>query len=250
MARTIAVSTHKGGAGKTVTALAIAAGLASTGQRCLLVDLDPQGHSSMGIGIDVYEPTMKDYFERHPAMSLGDVIQRAPDREHLDVAPCDLRLAWIAEGLSGRPRKEDLLRRGLKVVEPAYDWIVIDTPPSLGTMTQNALTVADYVLIPSPADARAANAIADLLELLRLIKGESFDRYGIVLTKLDARKTRTNAAILAALDRWSPRLLRTTIPISEPLNQAQMARRDIFQFAPESAGAIAYLELIQELQNL
>ena len=117
-------------------------------------------------------------------------------------------------------------------------------------MTQNALTVADYVLIPSPADARAANAIADLLELLHLIKGESFDRYGIVLTKLDARKTRTNAAILAALDRWSPRLLRTTIPISEPLNQAQMARRDIFQFAPESAGAIAYLELIQELQKL
>lgn len=249
MARIIAISTHKGGAGKTVTALALAAGLASSGERCLLIDLDPQGHSSIGIGIDRFERTMKDFFERHPALPLEDVVQPAPDREHLDVAPCDLRLAWITEALSGRPKKEELLRRGLRPLQARYGWIVIDTPPSLGSMTQNALAAADYVVIPTQADARAANAIADLLELIQLIKGDGFERFGILLTRLDVRKTRTNAAVLAALDRWDTRLLKTFIPVSEPLNQAQMARRDIFHFAPDSAGAFAYHELIDELQR-
>jgi chromosome partitioning protein len=249
MAHIIAISTHKGGAGKTVTALALAAGLASTGERCLLIDLDPQGHSSIGIGIDRFEPTIKDFFERHPALPLEAVLQPAPTRENLDVAPCDLRLAWIAEALSGRPKKEELLRRGLRSLEPRYGWIVIDTPPSLGSMTQNALAAADFVVIPTQADARAANAIADLLELVQLIKGDAFDRYGILRTRVDAHKTRTNAAVVAALERWKQRLFQTVIPVSEPLNQAQMARRDIFDFAPKSTGALAYLELIHELQQ-
>lgn len=250
MSRTITVCTHKGGTGKTVTALALAAGLADAGRRCLLVDLDPQGHSTLGIGIDPIEPTLKDFFERHPAMPLGQVVRPAPHREHLDIAPSDLRLAWTAEGLAGRPKKEDLLRRGLKQVASNYDWILIDTPPSLGVLTQNAVAAADFVLIPAPAEARAANAIADLLELVHLLKGDSFDAYRILLTRLDARKTRTNTAVLSALSPWEGKILRTVIPQSEPLNQAQMARQDIFRFDPECAGALAYRSLIEEIQTL
>jgi chromosome partitioning protein len=250
MSRTLAICTHKGGTGKTVTALALAAGLADSGRRCLLIDLDPQAHSTIGVGLDAQEPTLKDFFERHPALPIRDVIQAAPLISNLDVAPSDLRLAWTAEGLSGRPRKEELLKRSLRDIQDDYEWIVIDTPPSLGVLTQNAVAAADMVLIPASPEARAANAIADLLELVEVLKGDGFDAFRIVLTRVDARKTRTNQAVQSALGGWADRILTTVIPQSEPLNQAQMARQDIFRFAPDSSGAAAYLKLIQELTKL
>jgi chromosome partitioning protein len=250
MIHSIAVCTHKGGTGKTVTALTLAAGFAETGRRTLLVDLDPQSHAALGLGVESSGLTMKDYFERHPTLPLTEVIRPAHGRSGLDVAPSDLRLAWTAEALAGRPKKEDLLRRGLKQVAANYDVVVVDTPPSLGVLTQNAVTAADFVLIPAVAEARAADAVADLLELVHLLKGEAFNAYRIVLTRLDARKSRTNSAVLAALGPWEPHLLRTVIPQSEPLNQAQMAREDIFRFDPGSAGAGAYRELINELESL
>jgi chromosome partitioning protein len=250
MSHTLAICTHKGGTGKTVTALALAAGLADTGRRCLLIDLDPQAHSTIGIGLDAIEPTLKDFFERHPALSFGDVVRPAPAIANLYVAPSDLRLAWTAEGLSGRPKKEELLKRSLRDFQADYDWIVIDTPPSLGVLTQNALVAADTVLIPTSLEARAANAVADLLELLQVLKGDAFDAFRILLTRMDARRRRTNNAVRLALGQWEDKTLATVIPQSEPLNQAQMARTDIFRFAPDSPGAAAYRNLIYELTNL
>jgi chromosome partitioning protein len=250
MSHVIAVCTHKGGTGKTVTALTIAAGFASAGQRVLLVDLDPQAHSTVGVGVEAVEPTLRDFFERHPSIPLADVIRHAPSRDGLDVAPSDLRLAWTAEGLAGRPKKEDLLRRALRQVNANYDIVVIDTPPSLGVMTQNAVTASNLILIPTVPEARAADAIADLLELVHLLKGEAFDAFRIVLTRFDSRKSRTNAAVLAALRPWERQLLRTVIPQSEPLNQAQMARQDVFRFDPGSVGAKAYQELINEIESV
>jgi chromosome partitioning protein len=250
MFHTIAVCTHKGGTGKTVTALSLAAGFAQAGQRCLLVDLDPQAHSTIGIGLEAVEPTLKDFFERHPALALSEVVQHAPENHNLHVVPSDLRLAWTAEGLAGWPKKEELLRRSLRQIEDEYNWILIDTPPSLGVLTQNALVAADYVLIPAQAEARASNAVADLLELVRVLKGDAFEAYGILLTRVDSRKTRTNSAVMTALDPWKAKLLRTVIPQSESLNQAQMARQDIFRFDPDSTGALAYVNLVRELQTL
>ena len=250
MLHTIAICTHKGGTGKTVTALSLAAGLANAGERCLLIDLDPQGHTTIGLGVEIQGPSLKEFFEQHPALPLRDVIQHAPHTENLDIAPADLRLAWTAEGLSGRPKKEELLKRSLKQVAADYDWILIDTPPSLGVLTQNALTAADFVLIPTLAEARATNAILDLLELVQLLKGESFDAYGVLLTRVDGRKSRTNHAVLEALAPWKHKIFRTVIPQCESLNQAQMAGQDIFRFDPKSTGAEAYLELQQELIRL
>src|SRR5262245_25432297 len=229
MIHTIAVCTHKGGTGKTVTAVTLAAGFAQAGGRGRLVDPDPQGHSTLGVGVDIADPTLRDFFERHPSVPISAVARSVPGRDGLDVAPSDLRLAWTAEGLAGRPKKEDLLRRALKQVSASYDVVVIDTPPSLGVMTQNAVNAADFILIPAVAEARAADAIADLLELVHLLKGDSFDAFRIVFTRFDVRKSRTNAAVLAALRPWEGHLLRSVIPQSEPLNQAQMARQDIFR---------------------
>ena len=250
MAQKLAICTHKGGTGKTVTSLALAAGLAKNGQRTLLIDLDPQGHSTIGLGIELEDPTLKDFFARHPSVPLKDVIKRTPVSDNLDVAPSDLPLAWTAEGLSARPKKEELLKRSLRQADEDYEWILMDTPPSLGVLTQNAVTAADYVLIPTLAEARAKNAITDLLDLIRLLRGDSFDNYRILFTRMDARKTTTNAAVMGALEAWNSRVLETQIPQSEALNQAQIKKTDIYSFAGKSTGALAYTQLIKELTSL
>ena len=250
MSHTIAICTHKGGTGKTVTALALAAGIARAGQRCLLIDLDPQGHTTIGLDVEIDGPSLKEFFERHPTLPLREVTRRAPHLANLHIAPADLRLAWTAEGLSGRPKKEELLKRSLKQVAADYDSILIDTPPSLGVLTQNALTAADFLLIPTVPEARATNAILDLLELVQVLKGDSFDAYRILLTRVDGRKSRTNHAVLEALAPWKDKLLQTVIPQAESLNQAQMAGQDIFRFDPKSTGAEAYRQLHQELLRL
>ncbi len=246
MAKKIAVSTHKGGAGKTVTTLALASGLAHKGERVLLVDVDPQGHCSLGLGLQLTTPTLKEFFERHPTLPLHDVVQRTY-LESLDLVPSDLGLAWVAEGLSGRPKREELLARSMRSVDTDYDWILLDTPPNLGVLTQNAVAAADFVLIPTAPDARAVNAVEDLLNLLHVMKGDSYGHWGILMTKLDGRKTRTNTAIRESLASWKTKVFQTVIPLSEPLNQAQMAGKDIFTFDPASSGAVAYRQFIEEL---
>ena len=250
MATVVAIANQKGGVGKTTSTHTLGEAMAASGARVLLVDLDPQAHSTIGIGIDPVDPTLNDFFERHPGIPFRDVIRHAPERDHLDVAPSDLRLSWTAEGLAARPKREDILRRGLREVAADYDVVVIDTPPSLGVLTQNAVVAADFILIPAPAEARAANAIVDILELVHLLRSEGFNAHRVLLTRVDSRKSKTNAAVLEAILPWSGIVLRTVIPQSEPLNQAQMARQDIFRFDPGSAGATAYRELINELQTL
>ncbi len=248
MTRRIAISTHKGGAGKTSTALALASGLAHQGSRCLLIDLDPQGHCAPGLGVEVSTPTLKEFFQQHPTLPLRSVIidTTVPN---LHLAPSDLGLAWIAESLGGRPKREELLGRSLRAIEADYDWILIDTPPNLGVLTQNAVAAADFVLIPVAPDARANNAVEDLLNVVVELKGDTFSGWGILLTKVDARKTRSNSVIRDSLGNWKTRVFRTVIPVSEPLNQAQMAGRDLFSFDPKSPGAIAYRDFISELHD-
>lgn len=246
MAKKIAISTHKGGVGKTATTLALAAGFAQRGMRTLLIDLDPQGHCSPGLGLEVSEPTLKQFFERYPSLPLSDVIQPTY-LDKLHVAPSDLGLAWVSEGLSGRPKREEFLARSLRPIESSYDVIFIDCPPNLGVLTQNAVAAADFIVIPIAPDARARNALVDLLDLVHLMKGESHDAYGVLLTRVDGRKSKTNSNLRASLEPWNEKIFATAIPESEPINQAQMASKDIYTFEPGSAGAIAYRQLINEL---
>lgn len=250
MPHTIAICTHKGGTGKTVTTLALAAGFAMQRKRTLLIDLDPQAHSTIGLAVEPDGVTLKDFFEQHPALPLRKILRSAGTSGYLQVAPADPRLAWTAEILSGRPKKEELLKRSLREIVVDFDRIVIDTPPSLGVMAQNAVVAADFIVIPTLAEARAGNAIQDFLELVRLLKGDSFESYRILLTQVDGRKTRTNSAVAEALNPWSERICRSYIPLSEPLNQAQMIHQDIYTFAPDCTGAKAYQELLEELSSL
>lgn len=245
--KTISIATHKGGTGKTVTAMALAAALARAGKTCLLVDLDPQGHCTLGLGVELHdgEPTLREVFA-DPPLPIAKVIHetRVPG---LHILPSNIRLARIAQSLYMRPKREELLRRALEPVKGRYDYIVVDCPPSLGVLTEAGIAAADLIIIPCQMEARAADGLVDLLEVIGLIKGEAFDDWRILLTKVDSRKSATNQAVMAALEQWAPSIFKTSIPQSEPLNQAQIERTDIFSFEPKSKGALAYEAFVTEI---
>lgn len=245
--QTIAIATHKGGAGKTVTAMALGAGLARAGTQTLLVDLDPQGHCTLGLGVELGEgdPTLRDFF-REPPLPLSRLI-RETGVAGLAIVPSDIRLARVAQSLYLRPKREGLLARGLREAQGPYPFVLLDCPPSLSALTEAAIAAADLVVIPCQLEARAADGLVDLLEVIGLLKGEGFDRWGILLTRVDSRKSITNQAVRAALAPWEEKIFKTSIPQSEPLNQAQIERTDIFDFEPKSKGALAYAAFTQEI---
>jgi chromosome partitioning protein len=273
---TITIATHKGGVGKTVTAMALAAAYARDGLSTVLVDLDPQGHSTRGLGVDVTptQPTLRDLLA-DPTRPLEDILVATPigrvvptydhapgdspmrpcakcrdaaDGRPLRVLPADLRAERDAQTLYLRPKRHELLAKALARLEPAPKVVVVDCPPSLGALTENGIAAANVVLAPCQMEARSADAIADLLALVDVVKdADRFHAWRLVYTRYDARKAITNRAIEGALEGYTDHTLTTRIPVNEALNQAQIEQVDIFTYAPASKGAAAYMELAREL---
>lgn len=245
--QTISIATHKGGTGKTVTSMALSAALARRGKRVLLADLDPQGHSTIGLGVEANDglPTVRDVFTEPPVPVHR--ILRHSGVPGLEILPSNIRLERAAQFIYMRPRREELLRRALAPIRPNFDYIIIDCPPSLGALTETGIAAADFVLVPCQMEARAADGLVDLLELVTVLKGDGFQDWRILMTKVDHRKTITNQAVQAALSPWESRMFKTAIPQSEPLNQAQIERTDIFTFDAKSKGAVAYDALTEEI---
>lgn len=240
----IAISTHKGGAGKTVTAINLAAGLSRT-MKTLLIDLDPQGHATLGLGINIGldSPTISDILQDQ-RISLEKIIH--PVTKNLFLAPANIRLARVAEMLYAGVRREERLGLALSKVRD-FDRVVIDCPPSLGTLTINALACADWILVPCEMGARASDGLVDMLEIVTMLKGADFDQWRIVLTKFDIRKSVTNEAVFKGLEPYRQRIMRSRVGISEELNQAQIAGKDIFRFEPNGRGAGFYRDLSGEI---
>ena len=250
MAKIISIATHKGGTGKTVTAMALSAALARSGKRSVLVDLDPQGHCTLGLGVEVAdaEPTLRDLFAE-PPMSIARIIRQTSIPE-LAIVPSNIRLARIAQALYMRPKREDLLRRALEPVRDHYEFIIIDCPPTLGVLTEIGIAAADFIVVPCQMEARASDGLVDLLEVISLIKGEGFEHWRILLTRMDSRKSTTNQAVMASLMPWQGKIFEASIPQSEPLNQAQIERTDIYSFDAKCRGAVAYEAFMHEILNL
>ena len=250
--RTLAIAAHKGGVGKTTTAMAVAAALARGGHGdVLLVDLDPQGHSTLGLGLDVDQEhlrrhTVRELLDRDP-LPLEAVVH-ASGVTGLSIVPATIELEATAQVLYGRPMRHAVLRETLEGEAGVFAWIVIDCPPSLGPLVENALIAADQVIVPCRMEARATDGLADLVDVLRVLRGRAFENWRILRTVVDSHNRIANAAIEGALrSKYDPALLETAIPKSEALNKAQIARMDIFAFDARSAGAEAYLSLVQEL---
>jgi chromosome partitioning protein len=243
----VCFAAHKGGTAKTTSSINLAAGLARTGRQTLLVDMDPQGHSSIGFDVDLGydEPTIADVLSDH-SVALSKIAQPTTI-DGLMLAPSNLRLASVAESLYAKFKREERLSKSLARTRGSYEWVVIDCPPALGVLTANAVDASDIIIIPCQMGARALDGLEDLLELVHLLKGESFEHWWILLTMYDNRKAVTREIFEEMLSPYKDKVLKTKIFASEALNQSQMARQDIFTFDARSRGALNYQELTREL---
>jgi chromosome partitioning protein len=249
MARVIAISNQKGGVGKTTTSVNLAAGLARRGQRVLLVDLDPQGNASSGLGQPRSELTMGvldlllEYRDAESVLTPTSV-------EGLDLLPATTELVGAEVELVDAPRREHRLRRGLQPLRDRYDWMIIDCPPSLGLLTVNALAAADSVLIPLQAEYYAMEGLGDLVRTIQAVQrglNPDLRREGVVITMTDTRNKLCREVERQARAVFGAEVFETSIPRNVRLGEAPSHGRSVIDYDPRSPGAVAYLALADEL---
>ena len=247
MSNIITISNHKGGVGKTTSAINIGAAFSSLGSRVLLIDLDPQANLSQSLGINqkAEAPTI------YEAMRGLAPLKPIPVKDGLEVVPSSIDLAGAEIELAGEIAREYILKNLLAEVEASYDYIIIDSPPSLGLLTVNALTACKAVYIPLQAQYLALQGVAKLLEIIAKIKrGLNKDLVlgGVFLTQYDSRKVLNRNVLEAVLDHFkSGEVLEAKVRDNVALAEAPAAQKDIFSYSPKSYGAEDYLALAKEI---
>lgn len=252
MGKVIAVANQKGGVGKTTTAVNLSACLAKKGRKVLLVDVDPQGNSTSGLGIDKRrcEKTVYDCLINETVMENAPI---ATEYDNLWVCPSNLELSGAEIELISVMGRENRLKNSIQSVRERFDYIIIDTPPSLGLITINTLTAADSVLIPIQCEFYALEGVSQLMETVKRIKkalNPSIEIEGIVMTMYDAR---TNLAIevVDEVKRFFPnKVYKTIIPRNVRLSEAPGFGRPVIYYDDASRGAESYAELADEVDNL
>jgi chromosome partitioning protein len=246
----IAIANQKGGVGKTTTAINLAAGLASKGMKTLLVDLDPQANSSMSfLDIRQLKTTMYDALTQD-GVQLADIIVPAEKVGNLAVAPSTIALAKIEAKLIGELDSHYRLKDELLKVQENYDYVVIDTPPTLGIITVNALVAATHVLIPIQASYFALEGTDDLLETIDKIKlraNPQLQILGALITMYDKRTLLAKDILEQIQSVFGVKVFNTIITKSVRLEESPAYRESIFTFAPRSTGAYEYYRLSEEV---
>jgi chromosome partitioning protein len=251
-ARIVAIANQKGGVGKSTTAINLGAGLALQGENVLIVDLDPQGNTSSGLGIDrgvielsTYELLVDD------EVSVDDVLEPTSVR-NLHVIPATIELAGAEIELVSMFSREQKLKQSLAGILGDYDFVLIDCPPSLGLLTINGLTAADEVMIPIQCEYYALEGVSQLTRNIGLVQqnlNPQLEIEGVVLTMFDGRTTLSSDVAKQVRDHFGPVAYKTVIPRTVRLSEAPSYGEPIEAYDEMSRGAIAYRELSREFRR-
>ncbi len=249
MARIITIVNQKGGVGKTTTAINLSASLSFLGKRSLLIDTDTQGNTTSGLGFDKNELEYTVYEVLTGQCGIRDSILHT-DLENLDLIGSNINLAGASVELVNVPERERILKNALKEVEDEYDFILIDSPPSLGLITLNNLTAAESVMIPLQCEYYALEGMSELLDTIFLVQknlNPDLTIEGIVMTMFDRRTNLSKQVVAEVKNYFGDKVYRTIIPRNVKLGEAPSFGKPSILYAPESTGAQAYMDLAREV---
>ena len=244
MGLVISLLNHKGGVGKTTSAINIGAGLAELNKRALLIDLDPQANLTLSLGIPRQKSTIYEALRGESELTPYTV------KEGLDVITSTLDLSGAEMELINEAGREYILKELLEVVQEDYDYIIIDCPPSLGLLTLNALTSSKYVYIPLQTEFLALQGLAKIKQIVDKVRfrlNKKLEIGGVIATMYDHRKVLNRDVVETIKKYFGPKVFKTYIRDNVALAEAPAQRKDIFAYSKRSPGAKDYLQLCKEI---
>ena len=251
MGRIIAVANQKGGVGKTTTSINLSACIAAKGKKVLVIDIDPQGNTTSGYGIEKNELENTIYELILGDCSIEDCIIK-DIMPNISILPSNVNLAAAEIEMIGVEKKEFILRNEVDLIKDRYDFIIIDCPPSLSFLTVNAMTTADSVLVPIQCEYYALEGLSQLIHTVNLVKerlNPELEMEGVVFTMYDSRTNLSAQVVENVKSHLSQKIYNTVIPRNIRLAEAPSYGKPINMYDPKSAGAESYMALADEVIN-